>query len=193
MRIAPEKIEELKPLVAKFISSYPSSDAGRHHVSTYDAARKEARANLADIRARADQGEDVTDDVLLKLLFPQLPQRLELDAVGSVDDFIADSLYARAKLGIASKGPHSDKGELFVAMGPSAGPVVLAETFKAAGYRPGAPVGSQSEVDTENTFLFRINQVYRRFEKTLKVLGVADGFFAVCTPVVRIDKEKFDV
>ena len=59
---------EFVRLFKEFASDYPATKAGQQHAASYDAGREQARANYAVITAAADRGEDVTDQVLLKLL-----------------------------------------------------------------------------------------------------------------------------
>jgi len=62
------KRTEFIALFAEFVKTYPNTPDGQKHVETYAHGREEARHNYATIVVAADQGEDVTDQVLLKLL-----------------------------------------------------------------------------------------------------------------------------
>lgn len=60
--------EQFDELFDEFSDSFLNTEKGRRHMSVYEGQRAEARRNFADITARADGGEDVTDLVLRKLL-----------------------------------------------------------------------------------------------------------------------------
>lgn len=59
---------EFARLFKEFAASYPATKAGKQHVAFYHTGREQARANYAAIIAAADRDEDVTDQILLKLL-----------------------------------------------------------------------------------------------------------------------------
>jgi len=62
------KREEFGRLFGEFVTGYLSSSEGRAHAAGYAVAREDGRRNLDDILAKRRRGEDVTDDVLLRLL-----------------------------------------------------------------------------------------------------------------------------
>lgn len=55
-------------LFREFVSSFPSTPEGRKHIDSYEKDREQGRENFAEIVAADDRGEDVTEQVLLKLL-----------------------------------------------------------------------------------------------------------------------------
>ena len=59
---------EFETLFREFLDSYPHTEEGRRHAETYEASRRQGRANFEEILRIADLGEDVTDAVLLRLL-----------------------------------------------------------------------------------------------------------------------------
>ena len=59
---------KFKELFVEFLGSYPNTEAGRQHLAFYAASRQAAADNFAVISAVADRGDNVTDQVLLKLL-----------------------------------------------------------------------------------------------------------------------------
>ena len=67
-RIEASRLEEFVRLFKEFSASYASTIEGKRHISSYDKGREEARRNLAEIIAASENGEDVTDAILLKLL-----------------------------------------------------------------------------------------------------------------------------
>jgi 5-methylcytosine-specific restriction protein B len=62
------KREEFHKLLARFVAEFIPSPDGQRHVTLYEAVRAEGRRNLDDILAKQETGQDVTDDVLLRLL-----------------------------------------------------------------------------------------------------------------------------
>jgi 5-methylcytosine-specific restriction protein B len=62
------KMDEFDSLFKEFIESYPATDEGQHHLALYKSGREEARQNYANIITASENGEDVTNSVLLKLL-----------------------------------------------------------------------------------------------------------------------------
>jgi 5-methylcytosine-specific restriction protein B len=63
-----QKRKEFKRLFEEFIQDYPKTQAGKDHIKFYRTLREEAEQNYKCIAANNDQGEDITDEVLLKLL-----------------------------------------------------------------------------------------------------------------------------
>ncbi len=55
-------------LIAEFKESFASTEAGQRHLETYAPTREAGRANFKSVCDAADRGQDVTDQVLLKLL-----------------------------------------------------------------------------------------------------------------------------
>lgn len=66
--VSEEKRREFVSLFAECARTFLSSNAGQQHFSAYDVVREEGRQSFAFIAGREARGEDVTDDVLLKLL-----------------------------------------------------------------------------------------------------------------------------
>lgn len=66
--IRPDKRNEFEKLFERFAEGYPDSKGGRHHIELYIRMREVGQANYRQIIEAADRGEDVTDQVLLKLL-----------------------------------------------------------------------------------------------------------------------------
>ena len=64
----PPRLSEFEQLFAEFAAEYPGTKAGREHAEAYEQSRVQARHNYASIVAAAGRGEDVTDEILLKLL-----------------------------------------------------------------------------------------------------------------------------
>jgi 5-methylcytosine-specific restriction protein B len=62
------KRDEFRELFADFVTEYLESPDGQRHVAEYESQRAEGRRNLNQIVARRAAGQDVTNDVLLKLL-----------------------------------------------------------------------------------------------------------------------------
>ncbi len=63
-----DRAEQFAELFDEFSDTFLNTEKGKKHISVYERQRAEARRNFADITARADGGEDVTDQVLQKLL-----------------------------------------------------------------------------------------------------------------------------
>lgn len=68
MELSAERRKELLQLFAEFVRGFCTSPEGKQHASLYEPAREQGRKNYVEIAARADQGTDVTEEVLLKLL-----------------------------------------------------------------------------------------------------------------------------
>ena len=62
------KTVELIGLYREFASSYATTPAVLRHINLLDYGRKQACSNLQEIKEADDRGEDVTEQVLLKLL-----------------------------------------------------------------------------------------------------------------------------
>jgi hypothetical protein len=60
--------EEFHQLIVEFKESFASTEAGQRHLKAYASAREAGRANFKLVCDAADSGQDVTDQVLLKLL-----------------------------------------------------------------------------------------------------------------------------
>jgi hypothetical protein len=63
-----EKRAEFIELFRKFIDSYPPTPQGEDHLRHYEEEREEGRRNFEAILEAERRGEDVTDEVLMKLL-----------------------------------------------------------------------------------------------------------------------------
>jgi len=63
-----EKRAEFIELFREFIDSYPPTPQGEDHLRHYEEEREEGRRNFEAILEAERQGEDVTDEVLMKLL-----------------------------------------------------------------------------------------------------------------------------
>lgn len=63
-----DKCAEFKSLFEEFAGEYFLSEAGKEHIGSYDRLRESGRRNYDRVVRRARAGEDVTDEVLLKLL-----------------------------------------------------------------------------------------------------------------------------
>ena len=66
--ISTEKRDELLNLFREFVKSYLLTPEGEKHSDYYEKARVEARKNIESIKLRFNQGEDVTNEILAKLL-----------------------------------------------------------------------------------------------------------------------------
>jgi hypothetical protein len=66
--ITDDKKSEFSRLFNEFITAYPTTPDGQRHLEFYEIARQEGRENFAKVVAAADQGENITDLVLLRLL-----------------------------------------------------------------------------------------------------------------------------
>jgi 5-methylcytosine-specific restriction enzyme B len=62
-----EKAQCIK-LLQEFALDYPNSPEGRRHIKFYNEQRQQGRRNFSEIIAAHQQGQDITNDVLLKLL-----------------------------------------------------------------------------------------------------------------------------
>lgn len=63
-----EKRVEFNQLYQEFVDTYLKTAQGQRHITTYDHIRKQAKQNYEEIINAVDQGDDVTEQVLLKLL-----------------------------------------------------------------------------------------------------------------------------
>ena len=63
-----EKRAEFIELFREFIDSYPPTPQGEDHLRHYEEEREEGRRNFEAILEAESRGEDVTDEVLMKLL-----------------------------------------------------------------------------------------------------------------------------
>jgi hypothetical protein len=54
--------------VGEFRRRYLETSPGQRHLASYDRERQEVRAIFAEIQAKRDAGQDITDDVLYRLL-----------------------------------------------------------------------------------------------------------------------------
>ncbi len=68
MLLSQPKLTEFKRLFTEFLATYLPSPSGQRHIQFYEQSRTDARRYLDELKQAADQGEDVTDRVLLKLL-----------------------------------------------------------------------------------------------------------------------------
>ena len=62
-----EKAQCIK-LLQEFALDYPNSPEGRRHIKFYNEQRQQGCWNFSEIIAAHQQGQDITNDVLLKLL-----------------------------------------------------------------------------------------------------------------------------
>jgi len=60
--------EGLLDLIDEFVRDYPESPAGREHIQQNLEAQASFRKSFADLKIRRAAGEDITDQVLVKLL-----------------------------------------------------------------------------------------------------------------------------
>lgn len=76
--ITTEKREELLNLFQEFVKSYLLTSDGEKHSTYYENARKEARKNIENLKLRFSQGENVTNEILAKLLpYSDIPSNRE--------------------------------------------------------------------------------------------------------------------
>lgn len=68
MVIPEEKYTEFIKLFQEFCATYFQTEEGKYHVEAYDRDREVGRKNFQRIIRKEREGEDITDDVLLKLL-----------------------------------------------------------------------------------------------------------------------------
>jgi len=66
-------------LYAEFVGAYLETEVGRNHLAQYGPSRSQGVANLEAILEKRAQGEDITDDVLLRLL-PHIDSAAHRDA-----------------------------------------------------------------------------------------------------------------
>lgn len=77
MIITTEKRDELLSLFQEFVT-YLLTPEGEKHSAYYQRAHEESRKNIENIKFRFDQGEDVTNEVLAKLLpYSDIPSNRE--------------------------------------------------------------------------------------------------------------------
>lgn len=62
------KKTEIVNLLQDFANTYPKSPQGQKHISFYAEQRLQGCQNFTDIKAAHEKGQDITNDVLLKLL-----------------------------------------------------------------------------------------------------------------------------
>ncbi len=68
MALNQQKITEFAALFQEFAGAYPATPEGQDHIANYETGRQQGQQNFAAIVAADERGEDVTDQVLLKLL-----------------------------------------------------------------------------------------------------------------------------
>jgi hypothetical protein len=68
IKFTPEKRNEFLKLFEEFVRSYLLMPQGEKHLASYEEGRKQARINLAGLIEAKERGEDVTEQILLKLL-----------------------------------------------------------------------------------------------------------------------------
>jgi len=68
IEIAEDKRSEFARLFEEFARTYPGTTGGQQHIEGYERGREDARRNYGAIIAAVDRGEDVSEQVLLKLL-----------------------------------------------------------------------------------------------------------------------------
>ena len=66
--ISPNRRDGFMRLFQEFAETYPSTTEGQRHIEAYESGREEARQNYSAVVTAADRGEDVTEQVLLKML-----------------------------------------------------------------------------------------------------------------------------
>lgn len=75
------KRAEFSALYAEFSRSFLPTEEGKQHAAMYSQGREQARANFTAVTAAADQGQDVTEQVLLKFLpYVDSPPNRQKDA-----------------------------------------------------------------------------------------------------------------
>ena len=60
--------EQLKGFVKEFEETYLNREEGQRHLQAYEKEREEVRRYFAEIKEKYERGEDITDEVLYKLL-----------------------------------------------------------------------------------------------------------------------------
>ena len=68
IEISAAKRARFEVFFEEFLETYPSTEEGQQHIKLYESSRQKGRENFEQIVAADDRGEDVTDQVLLKLL-----------------------------------------------------------------------------------------------------------------------------
>lgn len=63
-----DKRTEFAQLFEEFAKTYPVTPSGQRHIKMYESGREQGRKNFEETIAAADRGEDVTKQVLLKML-----------------------------------------------------------------------------------------------------------------------------
>jgi len=66
--ITTEKRDELLSLFQEFVKSYLQTSEGEKHSAYYEKAHEESRTNIEKIEIKFNQGENVTNEILAKLL-----------------------------------------------------------------------------------------------------------------------------
>jgi len=62
------KRAQFEVLFGEFLESYPATEGGQQHIEVYEPSRQRGRENFEKIVAAADQGDDITEMVLFKLI-----------------------------------------------------------------------------------------------------------------------------
>ncbi len=62
------KKEELLKIVEEFKQQYLNTEQGKWHLEAYNKERKEVRKIFSEVKEKRERGEDITNDVLYKLL-----------------------------------------------------------------------------------------------------------------------------
>jgi len=60
--------EQIKGFIDEFEETYFNKEEGQRHLQAYEKEREEVREYFAEIKEKYERGEDITDDVLYKLL-----------------------------------------------------------------------------------------------------------------------------
>lgn len=60
--------DQIKGFVKEFEETYLNKEEGQRHLQAYEKEREEVRRYFAEIKGKYERGEDITDEVLYKLL-----------------------------------------------------------------------------------------------------------------------------
>jgi hypothetical protein len=164
MAVPPNRRQEFAHLFAQAVTDYLAIPTGQEHLAFYAHQREEARRNLEDILAKRDRGEDVTDDVLLRLLpYSDTAANREAGAWVHVAPVITGNLrlwYERARVTKREDWPHVASAILEFVVRCIEHPEELAaacEDFSALPYSKGFQTGMLSPIlNALNPDAFRI-------------------------------------
>lgn len=59
---------QIKGLIREFEENYLNEERGKNHLRLYEKEMKEVKRNFAEIKKKSERGENITDDVLYRLL-----------------------------------------------------------------------------------------------------------------------------